>query len=58
MATPDAAPAVIETVGKTTQLTSVISHIVERRLEYLLATLIANQLGLLDQVITYGTGLC
>lgn len=59
MATPDtASTVVIEAAGKTTQAASVLSHIVERRLEYLLGTLIAHQLGLLDQVLMYGTGLC
>jgi energy-converting hydrogenase Eha subunit F len=59
MATPDtASTAVIDVVGKTGQAASVLTHIVERRLEYLLGTLIAHQLGLLDQVLTYGTGLC
>ena len=59
MASPDTAETVlIEAVGKTGQAASVLTHIVERRLEYLLGTLIAHQLGLLDQVLTYGTGLC
>ena len=59
MATPDtASTAVIEASGKAGQAASVLTHIVERRLEYLLGTLIAHQLGLLDQVLTYGTGLC
>lgn len=34
---------------------SLVAHIVERRIEYLLGTLIAYQLGLLDQVVAAGT---
>ena len=34
---------------------NVLQHIVERRIEYLLGTLIAYQLGFLDQVVTYGS---
>lgn len=59
MATPDtASAAVIEAVGKTGQAASVLTHIVERRLEYLIGTLIAHQLGILEQVVNYGSGMC
>lgn len=57
MATPDTAAAV-ESVAKASQSASVLAHIVERRLEYLIGTLIAHQLGLLDQLVTYGSGMC
>jgi hypothetical protein len=59
MATPDtAADAVVESVVKASQSASVLTHIVERRLEYLIGTLIAHQLGLIEQVMTYGSGMC
>ena len=58
MATPDTASTVIETAGKTTQAASVLSHIVERRIEYLVGTLVLHQLGLLHQLVTYGSGMC
>jgi len=60
MSTPDTATAeaVVETVAKASQSASVLAHIVERRLEYLIGTLIAHQLGLLDQLVTYGSGMC
>ncbi len=60
MVTPDTATAeaVVETVSKASQSASVLAHIVERRLEYLIGTLIAHQLGLLDQLVTYGSGMC
>lgn len=32
--------------------------IVERRVEVLLGTLIAYQFGILDQLVTYGSGIC
>ena len=53
-----AADAAVETVVKGTQGASVLAHIVERRLEYLIGTLIAHQLGLLDQLVTYGSAMC
>jgi hypothetical protein len=53
-----AADAVTETAVKAGQGASVLAHIVERRLEYLIGTLIAHQLGLLDQLVTYGSGMC
>jgi hypothetical protein len=59
MATPDVATATItESAAKAGQAASVLAHIVERRLEYLIGTLIAHQLGLLDQLVTYGSGMC
>ena len=59
MATPDtAATAAIDTAVNATKAASLLSHIVERRLEYLIGTLVAHQLGFLDQVITYGSGMC
>ena len=59
MATPDTATvAITESAAKAGQAASVLAHIVERRLEYLIGTLIAHQLGLLDQLVTYGSGMC
>lgn len=59
MAAPETATAVItENAVKASQGASVLAHIVERRIEYLIATLIAHQLGLLDTLVTYGSGMC
>ena len=59
MTSPDAAAsAVVETAAKASQGASILTHIVERRLEYLIGTLIAHQLGLIEQVMTYGSGMC
>lgn len=41
-----------------TQKVNILKHIAERRIEYLLGTLIAYQVGLLDKVVTYGAGVC
>jgi len=58
MATPDTAAQVAEAAVDTARGASLVAHIVERRLEYLIGTLVAHQLGILDQVITYGSGMC
>lgn len=58
VATTDAAASVVESAAKVGQGASVLAHIVERRLEYLIGTLIAHQIGLLDQLVTYGSGMC
>lgn len=58
MATPDTATKVAEIAVDTARGASLVAHVVERRLEYLLGTLIAHQLGLLDQLVTYGSGMC
>ncbi len=41
-----------------TKTANVLEHIVERRIEYLVATLIAHQMGLLDFLLVYGSGVC
>jgi len=46
---------VIDASKSAISTSSLIAHIVERRIEYLLGTLIAYQLGLLDQVVAAGT---
>lgn len=43
---------------KAMSASSLIAHIAERRIEYLIGTLIAYQIGLLDKVVTYGSGVC
>lgn len=55
MATPDTivTDAITATKGAT-----VLEHIVERRIEYLVATLIAHQMGVLDFLLVYGSGVC
>ena len=40
------------------QKANIVKHLIERRIEYLLASLIAYQIGLLDKVFEYGAGVC
>ena len=40
------------------QKANIVKHLVERRIEYLLGSLIAYQIGLLDRLIEYGAGVC
>lgn len=46
---------IIDAGKKTMSTTTLIGHIVERRIEVLLGTLIAYQMGILDGLITAGT---
>jgi len=41
-----------------TKAATVLEHIVQRRLEYLIGTLIAHQMGILDALLVYGSGVC
>lgn len=54
MTNPDVMPEPAA-VMKTVSTANVLQHIVERRVEYLLGTLIAYQLGVLDNLVTYGS---
>jgi len=47
-----------QTVITATKTASVMEHIVERRIEYLVGTLIAHQMGILDFLLVYGSGVC
>jgi hypothetical protein len=49
-----AASEAVDLSKKVISTSSLITHIVERRIEYLLGTLVAYQLGLLDQVVSAG----
>jgi len=53
--TSDVAMTDVMTATKTA---TVLEHIVERRIEYLVATLIAHQMGFLDALLLYGSGVC
>lgn len=52
---PETMPDTIEAASKALSTKTLISHIVERRIEYLIGTLIAYQIGLLDQLVTAGS---
>ena len=58
MATPDTATEVTAAGIDVVQKVNIVKHIVERRIEYLLGSLIAYQMGLLDKLVTYGAGVC
>lgn len=49
---PGAAPI------KAIQLASVLQHLRQNNVSYLLAVLIGHMLGLTEQVISYGQGMC
>ena len=48
----DIAPA------KAIQIASVLQHLRQNNVSYLLAVLIGHMLGLTDKVVTYGQGMC
>ena len=48
-------PEPVEAASKVMSTSSLIAHIVERRIEYLVGTLIAYQIGLLDQLVATGS---
>lgn len=50
----ETASDVASTAGKAMSTSSLVAHIVERRIEYLLGSLIAYQLGLLDTLVSAG----
>jgi len=55
VATPDTIATDVITATKSA---TVLEHILERRLEYLIGTLIAHQMGFLDFLLVYGQGVC
>jgi len=59
MAMPETSVAV-ETAVDTSKMISVFEHIKQNNLAYLVGILISHQLGILDQVIVWGSssGLC
>lgn len=58
MATPDTATTVVEAAADGTRALTILEHVKENNIAYLLGILISYQMGLLDQVVTYGTGVC
>ena len=51
---PDTAE-VIDASKTAISTSSLITHIIERRLEYLIGTLLAYQMGLLDTLVSQGS---
>ena len=55
MSTPD---TIVTDAITATKTASLLSHIAERRLEYLIGTLIAHQIGILDFALVHASGVC
>ena len=58
MAAPETATEVTAAAMDVGQKLNIMKHIAERRIEYLLGSLIAYQIGLLDRMVEYGAGVC
>ena len=54
MATADTA-VTVESVADVTRAASVLAHVKENNIAYLIGILISYQMGLLDQVVAYGS---
>lgn len=48
----------VSAAAEITKAASVMQHVKENNIAYLLGVLISYQMGLLDQVVTYGSGVC
>ncbi len=44
--------------GDVTALARLSLHVKENNIAYLIATLVAYQMGILDKIFTYGSGMC
>ncbi len=44
--------------GDVTALARLSLHVKENNVAYLIATLVAYQMGILDKIFTYGSGMC
>jgi hypothetical protein len=44
--------------GDVTALARLSLHVKENNIAYLIATLVAYQMGILDKLVTYGSGMC
>ncbi|MDA7788259.1 hypothetical protein N8951_00735 [bacterium] len=58
MATPDTATAVIETATDTSKMITILEHVKQNNIAYLVGLFVSHQLGILDQVIVWGSGVC
>jgi hypothetical protein len=54
MVMTDVSPEAADVAKKAISSSSLIAHIVERRLEYLIGSLIAYQMGILDSLVSAG----
>lgn len=58
MVEPGSTSECVSTAADVTRAATILEHVKENNLAYLLAVLISYQMGLLDQVVTYGAGVC
>lgn len=59
MATPDtAATEVVSTAADVTRAASIIAHVKENNIAYLVGILISYQMGILENAYSYGAGIC
>jgi hypothetical protein len=47
-----------KTVVQNARLLAIVEHMKQNNLSYMVGTFVAWQMGLLDSVITYGSGIC
>lgn len=47
-----------DAVMKNVRLAAIVEHMRTNNLSYIVGTFVAWQMGLLDSVITYGSGIC
>lgn len=52
------AEQVAKTAAQTARITVLIEHMKQNNISYMIGTFVAWQMGLLDTVITYGSGIC
>ena len=57
MATPDTA-TVVESTVEMTRAASIIAHVKENNIAYLVGILISYHMGILENAYTYGSGIC
>lgn len=48
----------VSAAAEVTRAASIMQHVKENNIAYLIGILISYQMGLLDQVVTYGSGVC
>jgi len=58
VATPDTAAAVVDNAVDTSKMIQIFEHVKQNNIAYLVAIFVSHQLGILDNVITYGSGIC
>ena len=50
--------AIVDTSIDATKLTNVLEHIKQNNIAYLVGLFVSHQLGILDKVLVWGTGVC